>query len=89
MKGFRAGDRCSFLARIDKRMLLQTLGEKIHDHRCLRLVEQLFAAGPLEKYPSGQLAGGLSYGRHGFGAEAGGVIPSPTVTLTGAVRGLD
>jgi len=31
-----------------------------------------FGGGPLEKYPSRQLAGGLSYHMHGSEAESGG-----------------
>jgi len=48
MKWFIEGDICSFFDRIGKRILLQTLREKIHDNRFLRLVEQLFDAGYIE-----------------------------------------
>jgi len=48
MKWFIEGDICSFFDRIDKRILLQTLREKIHDNRFLHLVEQLFDAGYIE-----------------------------------------
>ncbi|HEV8712630.1 MAG TPA: hypothetical protein VGX03_07375, partial [Candidatus Binatia bacterium] len=43
-----------------------------------------FEGGSLEKCPKRELASGLPYGPHGFVAEAGGVIPSPTVTATAA-----
>jgi group II intron reverse transcriptase/maturase len=48
MKWFIEGDICSFFDRIDKQILLQTLREKIHDTRFLRLVAQLFEAGYIE-----------------------------------------
>ena len=55
IKWFIEGDICSFFDRIDKQILLQTLREKIHDNRFLRLVEQLFDAGYIEagiRHPS-------------------------------------
>ena len=48
MKWFIEGDICSFFDRIDKKILLQILAERIHDNRFLRLVEQLFDAGYIE-----------------------------------------
>jgi group II intron reverse transcriptase/maturase len=42
------GDLCSFFDRIQKKMLLQILAEKIPDNRCLRLVDQLCDAGYIE-----------------------------------------
>ena len=48
MKWFIAGALGSFFDRINQKILLQTLAEKIHDNRFLRRVAQLFDAGYIE-----------------------------------------
>ena len=45
---FIEGDISQCFDRLDSRVMLETLGEKIHDNRLLRLVGQMLAAGYLE-----------------------------------------
>jgi|BarGraIncu00222A_1022003.scaffolds.fasta_scaffold06321_3 group II intron reverse transcriptase/maturase len=47
---FIEGDISQCFDRLDSRVMLETLGEKIHDNRLLRLIGQLLAAGYLEDW---------------------------------------
>jgi retron-type reverse transcriptase len=47
---FIEGDISQCFDRLDSRVMLETLGEKIHDNRLLRLVGQMLAAGYLEDW---------------------------------------
>ena len=47
---FIEGDISQCFDRLDSRVMLDTLGEKIHDNRLLRLVGQMLAAGYLEDW---------------------------------------
>jgi group II intron reverse transcriptase/maturase len=47
---FIEGDISQCFDRLDHQVTLQTLGEKIHDHRLLRLVSQMLQAGYLEDW---------------------------------------
>jgi group II intron reverse transcriptase/maturase len=47
---FIEGDISQCFDRLDSRVMLETLGEKIHDNRLLRLVSQMLAAGYLEDW---------------------------------------
>ena len=47
---FIEGDISQCFDRLDSRVMLETLGEKIHDARLLRLVSQMLAAGYLEDW---------------------------------------
>src|SRR5271170_4140392 len=61
---FIEGDISQCFDRLDSRVMLETLGEKIHDNRLLRLIGQMLAAGYLEDWvwkvtPSGAPQGGV------------------------------
>ena len=58
--------------------MLQTLGEKIHDHRLLRLIGQMLAAGYLEDWVWGATLSG---------APQGGVLTAPTQSQTSSLSG--
>jgi len=47
---FIEGDISQCFDRLDSRVMLETLGEKIHDNRLLRLIGQMLAAGYLEDW---------------------------------------
>jgi group II intron reverse transcriptase/maturase len=47
---FIEGDISQCFDRLDSRVMLETLGEKIHDNRLLRLVSQMLASGYLEDW---------------------------------------
>jgi group II intron reverse transcriptase/maturase len=47
---FIEGDISQCFDRLDSRVMIETLGEKIHDNRLLRLVGQMLAAGYLEDW---------------------------------------
>jgi group II intron reverse transcriptase/maturase len=47
---FIEGDISQCFDRLDRSVMLETLGEKIHDHRLLRLVGQMLQAGYLEDW---------------------------------------
>ncbi|MGA2013948.1 MAG: reverse transcriptase domain-containing protein [Solirubrobacteraceae bacterium] len=47
---FIEGDISQCFDRLDHRVMLETLGEKVHDNRLLRLVGQMLAAGYLEDW---------------------------------------
>src|SRR4030095_16345055 len=51
-----------------------------------RKTHEPFGGGPLEKYPQGQLAGGLPYRMRGFGAEVDRAICPSTVTNSDPFR---
>jgi retron-type reverse transcriptase len=66
---FIEGDISQCFDRLDSRVMLETLGEKIHDSRLLRLVGQMLAAGYLEDWVwnatlSGVPQGGLCAAAH-------------------------
>ncbi len=61
---FIEGDISRCFDELDHQVMLATLGEKIHDHRLLRLISQMLAAGYLEDWVwgatlSGALQGGV------------------------------
>ena len=58
--------------------MLETLGEKIRDHRLLRLVGQMLAAGYLEDWVWNATLSG---------APQGGVLTAPTQSQTSSLSG--
>ena len=72
---FIEGDISQCFDRLDHQVMLQTLGEKIHDNRLLRLVGQMLQAGYLR---------GLGVERHAQRRAAGrGSLPVPVQHLPG------
>ena len=47
---FIEGDISRCFDQLDSRVMLETLGEKIHDNRLLRLISQMLRAGYLEDW---------------------------------------
>jgi hypothetical protein len=58
--------------------MLETLGERIHDHRLLRLIGQMLRAGYLEDWVWGATLSG---------APQGGVLTAPTQVRTSSSSG--
>ena len=74
---FIEGDISQCFDRLDSRVMLETLGEKIHDNRLLRLVGQMLAS---------RVPGGLGVERHAQRRAAGrGALPVPVQHLPGPV----
>jgi group II intron reverse transcriptase/maturase len=59
---FIEGDISQCFDRLDSRVMLDTLGEKIHDNRLLRLVGQMLAAGYLEDWAWNATLSGVPQG---------------------------
>src|SRR5439155_2189324 len=59
---FIGGDISRCFDELDHSVMLQTLGEKIHDHRLLRLISQMLAAGYLEDWVWGATLSGAPQG---------------------------
>jgi group II intron reverse transcriptase/maturase len=59
---FIEGDISRCFDELDHSVMLQTLGEKIHDHRLLRLISQMLAAGYLEDWVWGATLSGAPQG---------------------------
>ena len=59
---FIEGDISRCFDQLDHQVMLETLGEKIHDHRLLRLIGQMLAAGYLEDWVWGATLSGAPQG---------------------------
>jgi retron-type reverse transcriptase len=70
---FIEGDISQCFDRLDHRVMLETLGEKIHDNRLLRLIGQMLSAGYLEDWVWNATLSG---------SPQGGVVTAPTQSRT-------
>jgi retron-type reverse transcriptase len=70
---FIEGDISQCFDRLDSRVMLDTLGEKIHDNRLLRLIGQMLQAGYLEDWVWNATLSGVPQG---------GVLTAPTQSQT-------
>ena len=75
---FIEGDISQCFDRLDSRVMLDTLGEKIHDNRLLRLIGQMLAAGYLEDWAWNATLSGVPQG---------GVLTAPTQVRTSSSSG--
>ena len=75
---FIEGDISRCFDELDHSVMLQTLGEKIHDNRLLRLIGQMLRAGYLEDWVWNATLSG---------APQGGVRTAPTQSRTSSLSG--
>jgi retron-type reverse transcriptase len=76
---FIEGDIAQCFDRLDHKVMLDTLGEKVHDNRMLRLVANMLQAGYLEDWTWKPTLSGVPQG---------GVLTPPTQWITRAQKGV-
>ena len=80
---FIEGDISHCFDRLDSRVMLETLGEKIHDNRLLRLIGQMLAAGYLEDWVWNATLSGVPQVQRHVRSAPNDVPATPTVSMVG------